>query len=48
LYFILQDAEDEYEEEKINFFTECECKCKINYVRLCELLNKFIFLILQQ
>jgi len=44
-----EDAEDEYEEEKINLFNECECRYKINYVRLCELLNKlFISLNPQQ
>jgi len=25
--------------KKINFFSECECRCKINYIRLCDLLN---------
>jgi len=42
-------AKDEYEEEKINLFSKCECRYKINYVRLCELLNKlFISLNPQQ
>jgi len=49
LCLILQDTEDEYEEEQINLFSECECRYKINYVQLCELLHKlFISLNPQQ
>jgi len=35
-YLIFQDAKNEYEEEKINLFSKRECRCKINYVQLCD------------
>jgi len=41
-YLVLRDAEDEYEEKKINIISECECRCKINYIHIVRIIQQIV------